>query len=75
LANPPDPLLEERAARPSALVGLGVHVGKHQSGGTRAVREKRAPFCLAVAALVVLVAVGWIELSARTEERRRRPPR
>jgi hypothetical protein len=52
-----------------------VHVGKHQSGGTRAVREKRAPFCLAVAALVVLVAVGWIELSARTEERRRRPPR
>ena len=63
------------AASAFGLVGLGVHVGKHQSGGTHAVREQRALFCLAVAALVVLVAVAWIELNARAEERHRRPGR
>jgi len=63
------------AASAFGLVGLGVHVGKHQSGGTHAVREQRALFCLAVAALVVLVAVGWIELNARAEERRKLPRR
>ena len=61
------------AASAFGLVGLGVHVGKHQSGGTHAVREQRALFCLAVAALVVLVAVAWIELNARAEERRKLP--
>jgi len=63
------------AAAAFGVVGLGVHVGKHQSGGTRAVREERALFCLAVAALVALVAVVWIELNACAEERRRRPHR
>jgi hypothetical protein len=55
------------------LVGLGVHVGKHQSGGTIAVREQRALFCLAAAALVLVVSLGWIDLNARTERRRRLP--
>jgi hypothetical protein len=59
------------AAAAFGLVGLGVHVGKHQSGGTHAVREQRALFCLAVAAFIVLVAVAWIELNARAEERRK----
>ena len=63
------------AASAFGLVGLGVHVGKHQSGGTRALREERALFCLAVAALVVLVSVGWIELNARAEQRRKLPRR
>jgi hypothetical protein len=61
------------AAAAFGLVALGVHAGKHQSGGTRAVREQRALFCLAVAALIVLVAVVWIELNARAEQRRKLP--
>lgn len=61
------------AASAFGLVALAVHAGKHQSGGTHAVREQRALFCLAMAALVVLVAVGWIELNARAEERRKLP--
>jgi hypothetical protein len=56
-----------------SMVGLAVHVGKHQSGGTIAVREQRALLCLAVAALVLLATVGWIELNARAERRRNRP--
>jgi hypothetical protein len=65
------------AAAAFALVGLAVHVGKHQSGGTIAVREQRSLFCLAVAALVLLVALAWIELNARDERRKRfgPPPR
>jgi hypothetical protein len=63
------------AAAAFGLVGLGVHAGKHQSGGTHAVREQRALFCLAVAALIVLVTVAWIELNARAEERRKLPRR
>jgi hypothetical protein len=62
------------AAAAFALVGLGVHVGKHQSGGTMAVREQRALFCLAVAAVVLLVALAWIELNAREERRTRSGP-
>jgi preprotein translocase subunit SecG len=57
-----------------AVVGLGVHVGKHQSGGTTAAREQRALFCLAVAAAVLLVALAWIELNAREERRKRSGP-
>ena len=56
-----------------SMVGLAVHVGKHQSGGTIAVREQRALFCLAVAALVLLASVGWIELNGHAERRRHRP--
>jgi hypothetical protein len=55
------------------LVGLAVHVGKHQSGGTVVVREQRALLCLAVAAVVLLATLGWIELNARAERRRNRP--
>jgi hypothetical protein len=62
------------AAAAFALVGLGVHVGKHQSGGTMAAREERALFCLAVAAAVLLVALAWIELNAREERRKRSGP-
>jgi hypothetical protein len=62
------------AAAAFALVGLGVHVGKHQSGGTIEAREQRALFCLAVAALVLLVALAWIELNARDERRKRSGP-
>jgi hypothetical protein len=62
------------AAAAFALVGLGVHVGKHQSGGTIEVREQRAFFCLAVAAVVLLVALAWIELNARDERRKRSGP-
>lgn len=62
------------AAAAFALVGLGVHVGKHQSGGTIEVREQRALFCLAVAAVVLLVALAWIELNARDERRTRSGP-
>jgi peptidoglycan/LPS O-acetylase OafA/YrhL len=62
------------AAAAFALVGLGVHVGKHQSGGTMEVREQRALFCLAVAAVVLLVALAWIELNAREERRKRSGP-
>ena len=58
-----------------ALVGLAVHVGKHQSGGTIAVREQRALLCLAVAAVVLLVTLGWIELNARAERDRNRRSR
>jgi hypothetical protein len=58
-----------------ALVGLAVHVGKHQSGGTIAVREQRALLCLAVAAVVLLVTLGWIELNARAERVRNRRSR
>ncbi|HEX5558600.1 MAG TPA: permease prefix domain 1-containing protein [Gaiellales bacterium] len=62
------------AAAAFALVGLGVHVGKHQSGGTMAAREERALFCLAVAAAVLLVALAWIELNACEERRKRSGP-
>ena len=62
------------AAAAFALVGLGVHVGKHQSGGTIEAREQRALFCLAVAAAVLLVALAWIELNAREERRKRSGP-
>ncbi len=55
------------------LVGLAVHVGKHQSGGTVAAREQRALLCLAMAALVLLATLVWIELNARAERRRNRP--
>ncbi len=58
-----------------ALVGLAVHVGKHQSGGTIAVREQRALLCLAVAAVVLLATLGWIELNARAERDRNRRSR
>jgi hypothetical protein len=58
----------------AAAFALGVHVGKHQSGGTMAAREERALFCLAVAAAVLLVALAWIELNAREERRKRSGP-
>ena len=63
------------AASAFGLVALAVHVGKHQNGGTHTVREQRSLFCLAIAALVVLVSVGWIELNARAEQRSKLPRR
>jgi hypothetical protein len=63
------------AAAGFGLLGLAVHVGKHQSGGTIAVREQRALLCLAVAAIVLLATLAWIELNARGERRRNRPRR
>ena len=58
------------AAAAFGLVALAVHVGKHQNGGSRTLREQRALFCLAVAALVLLVSLAWIELNARAERHR-----
>jgi hypothetical protein len=58
-----------------SMVGLAVHVGKHQSGGTVTDREQRALLCLAAAALVLLATLAWIELNARAERRRNRPRR
>ena len=36
-------------------------------------RDQRALFCLAVAALVLLVSLAWMELNARAERSRNVP--
>jgi hypothetical protein len=61
------------AASAFGLVALAVHVGKHQTAVLAPFASSARWSAWAVAAIVVLVSVGWIELNARAERRSKLP--